>query len=158
MHDRSKWLIIHGADPEKWAKRYDIEPLSHPCYHCGVVQTTSIPFAAGTLRGLVALAHECHGVVRNPPYCIVGTMGGGLSELFAPPKPTHRSAGVQRSYQPKSEPKRGPRHCKYKHCSNPSTHVGTIDGICVTTGCKWHMAKWAREGARHTTQSPLSAG
>lgn len=84
MWNRSKFLIVYGADPVKWAKRYDIEPFSHPCYHCGIIQTTTIPFACGRLRGLLATAHECHGEMRRPPYCIVcpGSAPGDLSSLF----------------------------------------------------------------------------
>lgn len=42
-----------------WAKRYDIEIKSAYCIKCGKTIITSIPFALGKLRGLIADAHEC---------------------------------------------------------------------------------------------------
>lgn len=64
-------LIIHGADPKAWAERYDIEPFTRACRWCGIEQTTSIPFAQGTLRGLVAPPCKCTDPNVNPPYCMV---------------------------------------------------------------------------------------
>lgn len=69
MNDRRKFLRVHGADPVKWAKRYEIEPFTHACHLCGLLSTTSIPFASGPLRGLIAPDCECGH--PNPPYCVV---------------------------------------------------------------------------------------
>jgi hypothetical protein len=71
---RSKFLLVLGADPVKWAARFGIRSFSHPCGRCGCVLTTSIPFAYGQFRGLVAPHCECgndrppYGIVRDPRY------------------------------------------------------------------------------------------
>lgn len=155
---RSRWLLVHGADPLKWARRYEIEPFSHPCYYCGVVQSTTIPFAAGGLRGMVAPSHECHGQHREPPYCVVAPGSSGLEGLFPAPMPTHRSKGVVRTYRVIAGQKGRSRRCGYSGCRNKRTHQGFADGVCVTNGCQWHMAAWARECNRHVASSPRSAG
>lgn len=74
MFDRSKFLIAHGVNADKWAVRYNIEPFSHPCGRCGTVLTTSIPFASGQFRGLIAPQCSCGNerppcaIVRDPKY------------------------------------------------------------------------------------------
>ena len=148
MHDRSRFMLVLGADPVKWAKRYDILPFTHPCSRCGAQTTTSIAFASGNCRGLIAPQCECGH--PSPPYCIVGDWG----QLFPSAKPTHRSAGVARSYAAKPASARGQRMCKYKGCSNRNTHHGLGDGVCLTTGCEWHMAKWAGESKRGAKARP----
>jgi len=66
---RERFLIAHGVTAESWAARYDIEPFAHPCHDCGKPLTTSIPFAVGELRGLLAPACACGNT--NTPYCLV---------------------------------------------------------------------------------------
>lgn len=67
--DRSRILVAHGVTVEQWTERYGCEPFSHPCGDCGRELTTSIPFAYGRLRGLIAPACECGN--DRPPYCVV---------------------------------------------------------------------------------------
>lgn len=62
-------LVIHGISAEAWARRYDIEPCSAPCQDCGVMRTTTVPFACGQLRGLMAPKCECG--QEGVPYCLV---------------------------------------------------------------------------------------
>jgi hypothetical protein len=152
MFSRSNWLVVHGYDAARWAKRYDIQPFTHPCYKCNAPTTTSIAFASGKCRGLAA--PQCACGHPSPPYCIVGDWGA----LSPPSKPSHRSGDVKRSYRLKPDARSGPRRCKYKGCSNANTHQGMGDGMCLTTGCQWHMAKWAREGKRTAPNPPLRAG
>lgn len=64
-------LLIHGIDAKAWARRHDIEPFTSACHRCGTVQTTSIPFAEGNLRGLVAPPCKCTDPNVRPPYCVV---------------------------------------------------------------------------------------
>lgn len=67
--DRERFLLVFGVDGQRWAKRYGIEPASAACYHCGEELTTTLPFALGCLRGLVAPKCACGNV--NTPYCVV---------------------------------------------------------------------------------------
>lgn len=67
--DRRRFLIVHGADAARWAKRFGIEPFSHPCRRCGALLTTSVPFAYKTLRGLLAPSCACGN--QGTPYCMV---------------------------------------------------------------------------------------
>lgn len=69
--NRERMLILHGVDPDEWARRWDIEPFSTRCHWCGIEQTTTIPFACGSLRGLVAPRCECADTDIQPPYCAV---------------------------------------------------------------------------------------
>ena len=69
MLSRSRFLVIHGADPQRWARRWDLEQYTRPCSRCGAMLTTSIPFASGTLRGLKAPPCECGN--ERTPYCVV---------------------------------------------------------------------------------------
>jgi hypothetical protein len=98
MLDRSTFLLVHGVTAEEWARRYDIEPFTHPCSDCGAELTTSIPFAKGELRGLVAPKCTCGN--EGTPYCVVRDPKSGgdiLSEGFdlgsgrpTPPKGRNR--------------------------------------------------------------------
>lgn len=70
---RARWLIAaQGVDPVRWARRWGIEPFTFPCSQCERDLTTSIPFAVGALRGLVAPRCACgnyltpYAVVRDP--------------------------------------------------------------------------------------------
>jgi hypothetical protein len=72
---RAHFFVVHGADPAAWARRHGIEPFTHPCPHCGASLATTLPFAIGTLRGLVAPTCACGNA--NTPYCIVRVAGHG---------------------------------------------------------------------------------
>lgn len=69
---RTSWLVLHNGDPALWARRHGLEPFSHPCRDCGIVLTTTVPFAAGEMRGLVAPRCACGN--EGTPYCIVGVL------------------------------------------------------------------------------------
>jgi hypothetical protein len=73
--NRSRFLRVLGMDPKRWCDRFGIAPFSQPCDSCGRTMTTSIPFACGTLRGLLAPACVCGN--QYPPYCIVRAPGHG---------------------------------------------------------------------------------
>jgi hypothetical protein len=77
MMDRSRFLVATGVDPIRWASRFDIEPASAPCGDCGRTLTTSLPFAVGKLRGLVAPTCTCGNVLT--PYCVVAAEGDLLA-------------------------------------------------------------------------------
>ena len=62
-------LLIYGVTAAEWTRRHGVEPFSHPCYGCGSMQTTSIPFVQGTLRGLTAPRCTCGH--ENPPFAMV---------------------------------------------------------------------------------------
>lgn len=74
MNNRSRFKRVFGVDAERWAKRWDLRPFTHPCHECGRDQTASIPFATARLRGLIAPECECGH--PNPPYCCVAVDGG----------------------------------------------------------------------------------
>ncbi len=67
--NRKRFLRVLGTSTEEWAKRYDIDPIEHPCGDCGKVLRTSLPFAYGELRGLMAPKCECGN--EGTPYCLV---------------------------------------------------------------------------------------
>lgn len=69
MFERSRFLLVLGADPKRWAARFGIRPFTHPCGRCGRMLTTSIPFACGTFRGLISPQCLCGN--DRPPYGIV---------------------------------------------------------------------------------------
>lgn len=69
--NRDRFLLFYGVDPQRWSRRYGIEPASVPCYECGAELFTSIPFAQGDLRGLIAPRCKCG--FENTPYCVVHT-------------------------------------------------------------------------------------
>lgn len=70
---RTSWLVLHNGDQERWSRRHGIERFSYPCSDCGMVLTTTIPFASGEMRGLVAPKCVCGN--EGTPYCIVGIPG-----------------------------------------------------------------------------------
>jgi hypothetical protein len=74
--DPTRRLIIHGADPVKWARRYGIQAFTADCYGCGAARECTLPFAQGKLRGLIAPVCECG--KANPPYCMVSATGGDV--------------------------------------------------------------------------------
>jgi hypothetical protein len=68
--DRSRFLIVHGADPVAWAKRWGIVPYVGTCSECGAQTETTIPFATSELRGLMSPPCTCGNVAT--PYCVLG--------------------------------------------------------------------------------------
>lgn len=89
MHDRSTWFIAHGVDPVEWAARYGLDAFTAECYRCNAPCTTTLPFADGNLRGLVAPVCPCGH--PTPPYCLVAIGGtGALSDLFPPSRRRRR--------------------------------------------------------------------
>lgn len=76
--NRNSFLRIYGISIERWAMRHDLELYTRPCSRCGALLETSIPFATGTFRGLVAPACECGN--ENTPYVLVRADGHG--DLF----------------------------------------------------------------------------
>ncbi len=88
--DRERFIRVLGADPEKWAKCYTLTPATVECYSCAAPRTTSIPFFAGQLRGLIAPTCPC-GDDRGP-YCVTHvepseSIDELLGKLFPAPKP-----------------------------------------------------------------------
>lgn len=69
---------VFGVDAESWARRHGITPYTGPCQECGRERTTSVPFADGDLRGLIAPRCECGH--EGTPYCVVVARGRG--DLF----------------------------------------------------------------------------
>lgn len=67
--NREKFLIVHGIDSTRWARRFDIQPFTRACGECGALLTTSVPFVHGTLRGLLAPTCACGNT--KTPYCVV---------------------------------------------------------------------------------------
>jgi hypothetical protein len=53
------YLTVIGVTAAQWTNRYGVEAFSHPCSECGAMLTTSLPFASGTVRGLVAPVCGC---------------------------------------------------------------------------------------------------
>lgn len=80
--NRAKFMVVHGADPGRWAARYGIEPFTHPC-RCGLPCTTSIPFFRGRLRGLLSPTCPCGN--DRTPYCAVSVDGDVLRALETMP-------------------------------------------------------------------------
>jgi hypothetical protein len=66
---RSGFIRFYGQNPERFAKRWGIEPFSIPCDGCGIMLTTDIPFATLIMRGLVAKYCKCGNLY--PPYAVV---------------------------------------------------------------------------------------
>lgn len=73
MLPRERFLRLPGQSAENWAWQYGVEPFSVDCIGCGVELTTSIPFACGAYRGLVAPECECGD--EFPPYAVVARDG-----------------------------------------------------------------------------------
>ena len=69
LFNREKFLIVYGYPPEKWAKRFDIEPFTHACRECKRPMTTTLPFFLGQLRGLMSPPCPCGS--DHQPYCVV---------------------------------------------------------------------------------------
>jgi len=104
MH-RERFLFVHGVGAAQWAARYEIEPSTHPCYDCGEPLTTSIPFAIGQLRGLVAPACACGN--KSTPYCVVrdpryGDLLTGTEARGSSPRARQRNGGRVLSMTPRS--------------------------------------------------------
>lgn len=67
--NRRRFLRIHGVSLKAWSQRHDLEPYTRPCSECGAPLTTTVPFATGQMRGL--LAPDCSCGNKNTPYCVV---------------------------------------------------------------------------------------
>ena len=52
-------MIYPDVNVDKWCERYKLTVKIRPCPKCQKLQTTSIPWASGEWRGLVAPKHEC---------------------------------------------------------------------------------------------------
>lgn len=52
-------MIYPDVNVEKWCERYGLTVKTRPCLQCGILQTTSIPWASGEWRGLVSTKHAC---------------------------------------------------------------------------------------------------
>ena len=75
--NRTRFLLVLGADPVRWARRFDIVPFSHPCSRCGAELTTSVPFIYDDMRGLVAPTCACGN--ERTPYGMVRAHGDILT-------------------------------------------------------------------------------
>jgi hypothetical protein len=134
--NRERFLIVLGADAERWAKRYDIEPFSHPCSECGRMLTTSIPFAEGTLRGLVAPRCACgndltpYGAVRDPKF------GDLFSGIEAPSSRPPAILIVDDDWGPAADPT-----ASYVMPELPQSNADTPTTVI-------DAAKWKREHAK----------
>lgn len=73
---RNRFVTLPGTDPVRWAARYGIRSYTGPCHACGAMLTTSLPFAHGSLRGLVAPPCACGNT--STPYCVVRVDGGDV--------------------------------------------------------------------------------
>lgn len=62
-------LYVYGVTVERWTRRHGVEPFSHPCFKCGRLLTTSIPFMQGRVPGLQAPTCECGN--EQTPYAVV---------------------------------------------------------------------------------------
>lgn len=101
--DRSRFLLVMGADPTRWAARYGIEPFSHPCNQCGTELSTTIPFAFQSLRGLMAPQCATCGNAHTP-YCAVsscadGDLFTGRSTATAKPEGMKQNLGAIREFE-----------------------------------------------------------
>ena len=70
----SEFWYVYGADPKRWAARFDLEPFMSPCNDCGLPVETTLPFVVGPFRGLAANC-SCGSRV---PYCLVRANGKDL--------------------------------------------------------------------------------
>ena len=65
-------FLVFGVSAAEWTRRYGVQPFEYPCYVCGRLLATSIPFAQGELRGLAAPQCACgdkqgpYAAVRDP--------------------------------------------------------------------------------------------
>lgn len=66
--DRSTFLIVHGADPVRWAKRHNLVPFTAACFKCNAPCSTTLPLVSGPMRGLIAPLCSCGH--PYPPYCL----------------------------------------------------------------------------------------
>ncbi len=66
--NRDRVLRVLGVTAEQWCARYGIEPFSVTC-DCGATRTTTIPWALGPQRGLIAPLCVCG--TEDAPYCAV---------------------------------------------------------------------------------------
>ncbi len=62
-------LVVHGADPQRWAERHGFEPFESPCIECGALLKTTLPMTWGALRGMRAPTCSCGN--DNTPYGVM---------------------------------------------------------------------------------------
>ena len=77
------FMVVHGQDPDAWARRYGLEPESVECHECGAEKRTTIPFFHGEYRGLMAPPCPCGSKSRT--WCLVRAPEHG--SLFYPTGP-----------------------------------------------------------------------
>lgn len=94
----SDWFLnVLGADPNEWADRWGLIPVTEPCSECGKRLTTTIPFVQEQLRGLRCPACKCGN--EKTPFCVVRDYRYGdffTGGLGAGP----RKPGVRRTSRP----------------------------------------------------------
>jgi hypothetical protein len=78
--NRQRFLKVLGVAPAAWTARYGVEPFEHECQQCSEPLRTTIPFACGDYRGLMAPACPSCGNQRTP-FAIVKDPRHG--DLFA---------------------------------------------------------------------------
>ncbi len=72
------FLVAHGVDPAKWARRHRIEPFTVACPGCGRQKEPTLPMvASGGRYGLVAPRCPCGD--PSDTYCIVGLFDRGTT-------------------------------------------------------------------------------
>ncbi len=54
-----KGMLFPIEEKERWAEKYNIEPIGEGCRNCGVHLWTTIPFATKGARGLVSPPCDC---------------------------------------------------------------------------------------------------
>lgn len=101
------FVSIPDMDPERWASRFGIEPISCACSVCGKTLTTSIPIAFESLRGLRAPICSCGN--ESTPYCFVRDPRVG--DLFTDEEVRNSRARVARRIAARSR-KRQLRLCR----------------------------------------------
>lgn len=58
--DTNEYLVVHGADPKRWAERYGIRPRITACLDCGAPRDMSICIASkDSFRGLMSPPCTC---------------------------------------------------------------------------------------------------
>lgn len=86
-------LLIHGADPVKWAQRWGIDIPEPVMCDCGRLKRCDVPYAQGDWRGIQASPCVC-GDGSVAPYCVVHRDGIPFENwpmLGGPPPPYPKS-------------------------------------------------------------------
>jgi hypothetical protein len=61
-------LHLVGVNVPRFMRRWGLEAFTSPCPDCSAPMTTTVPYAQGAMRGLVAPRCACGS--ENIPYCI----------------------------------------------------------------------------------------